>query len=371
MKKKIRFIVGAVLIVLIVGGYYILSQKRPPIETKFVQPTAQRAIRPGGEEGAEPSISIKKPGDSALLGNPKHVYQTFNNCGPATLSMIFSWLGKNVSQGELGDKMRPYQNSEGDNDDKTIFTYEFVNWANEYGFEGVSRVNGDIELLKTFTANGIPVVVKTWLHVGEDIGHFRIVRGFDDSKKVIIQDDSYEGPNKKISYFDFLSMWQPFNYAYIIVYSSSQKDLVEAIIGEEMDENISWQNALFRAEKEAELDPENVYPWFNISTAQYHLGNLQSSVEAFEKVENLLPRRMLWYQIEPIQAYQDLKDYDRVFQIVEKILNGGNRAFSEIYLIRGEIYLSQGNSARAKEEFEKAILYNENSKDAKKSLNSF
>src|SRR3989344_446247 len=239
---------------------FIRLRPKPALETKFIQEVRELRTeepREGETEEQKVIVDIKKPGDSALLENPKHTYQTFNNCGPATLSMMLSWYGKNVSQKELGDAMRPYQISSGDNDDKTIFTYEFVEWARVYGLESIGKVNGDIELLKTFTANGIPVVVKTWLHVGDDIGHFRIVRGFDErgenlpaGSQVIIQDDSYEGPNKKISYFDFLSMWQPFNYAYIIVYTPEQKGMVDTIIGEDSKEKVAWQNALTRAQKE-------------------------------------------------------------------------------------------------------------------------
>ena len=282
--------------------------------------------------------------------------------------MILSWHETNVHQSELGRQMRPFQNLQGDNDDKTIFTHEFVEWARVYGFESIARVNGDIELLKTLTANGIPVVVKTWLNVDDDIGHFRLVRGFDDERKIIIQDDSYHGPNKRIPYFDFLSMWQPFNYDYILVYTPQQAELVEAIIGLEMDENVSWQNALTRAQNEIELDPINPYPHFNAATAHYHLGNYQSSVEEFEKVRNDLPGRMLWYQIEPILAYRELGNYDRVFEIINNILENGNRAFSELYLIRGEIFLAQGRTEDARSEFEKALLYNENYQAAKDAL---
>lgn len=71
---------------------------------------------------------------------------------------------------------------------------------------------------------------------------------------------------------------------------------------------------------------------------------------------------MLWYQIEPILAYQRLKDYKRVFQLTDKILNNYNRAFSELYYIRGEIFQEQGKRVLAKTEFEKAIFYNENFK---------
>lgn len=384
MKRK-AIVLSLTVLVLAGGVLYWFSRPDPPIETKFIQnikSPAQGVSGPGGEqeegENVEFFVNIKKPGDYALLENPKHTYrgatsfayQTFNNCGPATLSMMLSWYGKEVGQKELGDKMRPYQNPKGNNDDKTIFTYEFVDWTKKYGLESTGRVNGDIELLKTFTANGIPVVVKTWLKVGEDIGHFRIVRGFDENRKVIIQDDSYDGPNKKISYYDFLSMWQPFNYAYMIVYTPDQKDLVFAIIGEEWKENIAWKNSLTRAQKESELDPENVYPLFNMSSAYYHLGDYQNSVSSYELVESRLPKRMLWYQIEPIQSYFKLGDYSQAFSITAHIFENGNRAFSELYQIRGEIYALQGNIVKAKEQFELAIQYNENFEPARDSLQS-
>jgi len=382
MRKSLILIAAALLFVGTGTFAFFKLKPDPPIETKFAQPPVRSTSGSGGNKevmgeatvvsSQEPEASsiYKTPGNYALLDNPKHVYQTFNNCGAATLSMILSGLGENVSQKELGDKMRPHQNPDGDNDDKTIFTYEFVDWAKRYGFESAGRVNGDIELLKTLTANGIPVVVKTWLKVGEDIGHFRIVRGFDEAKQVILQDDSYDGPNKRISYYDFLSMWQPFNYAYIIVYTPNQAGLVEAIIGEEIQEGVDWQNALARAKKEAELDPENIYPLFNMSTSYYHLGDYQNSVSSFESVESRLPRRMLWYQIEPIRAYRQLGNYGRVFQITENVLANGNRAYSELYQVRGEIYLSQGNVEAARAEFEKALFYNENFEEAKFALDN-
>lgn len=365
MKKWL--IIGGLFMFLVVGGYLFWQNRpRPAVETKFVQNIREKVEEVGSL--LETDVELVEPGDYALVTNPKHTYQTFNNCGPATLSMMLSWYGVDVSQAELGAKMRPYQNQDGDNDDKTIFTYEFVDWAKEYNLLAAGRVNGDIDLLKKFTANGIPVVVKTWLNPGEDIGHFRIVRGFDEKKQVIIQDDSYQGPNREIKYFDFLSMWQPFNFDYMIVYTPEMQDKVAAIIGEEMDEQKAWDNALVRAEKEQVLDPQNPYPRFNIATASYHLGDYQRSVSEYEAVSASLPRRMLWYQIEPILAYKELGNYDKVFEIANTIIENGNRAFSELYLLKGEIYLIQGNSAAAKEQFELAVLYNQNLKSAKEAL---
>lgn len=368
MKKKVSGLVVLVFI-LLVGVYLLINRPDPPIETKFAQKIEEQGTKDVEQRNqGEVKIQILEPGDYVLLDNPTHVYQTFNNCGAATLSMILNGLGESVTQKDLGDKMRPYQHPEGDNDDKTIFTYELVDWAKRYGFESVARVNGDIELLKTFNANGILVVVKTWLNVNEDIGHFRIVRGFDEGRQVIIQDDSFDGKNKKISYFDFLSMWQPFNYAYMIAYTPDQVELVEAIIGKDLEEGADWQNALTRANKEAEHDPENIYPLFNMSTSYYQLGDYQASVDSFESVENRLPRRMMWYQIEPIQAYFELGNYDRVFAISDNIIENGNRAFSELYQIQGEIYLTRGDVDKARAQFELALTYNENFEAARVAL---
>jgi len=104
--------------------------------------------------------------------------------------------------------------------------------------------------------------------------------------------------------------------------------------------------------------------------AYYNTGEFQKSIEQFEKVENLLPFRTLWYRIEPIQAYYELGNYDRVFQITERVLNFYNRAFSELYILRGKIYQKQGKIEEARTEFQKAVLYNSNLKEAQDLLSS-
>jgi hypothetical protein len=319
-----------------------------------------------------PSKVVINVPDSYEIPQKAQVFQTFNNCGPATLSMALSYYGVSVGQKELGDKMRPYQNPKGDNDDKAIFTYEFVNWAKVYGkpedLDAITLPNGNIELLKRLISNDIPVIIKMWLNSKEDIGHFVLARGYDENKKIIIMDDTYYGPNRKISYSDVLSLWQPFNYNYVIIYNKSQESLVSSILSNENDQVKVWKNTVTKAHEENELAPENIYPVFNLSVGYYNLGDMEKSIKYFEQVESRLPKRMLWYQIEPIKAYAETGNYSRALELIENILNNGNRAFSELYYLRGQIYLKQNEVQSAKLEFEKAVQYNINYQLAKDAL---
>lgn len=353
MKRFVVFLIFLVLVAGGVGAFWYFSREKAPLVV--VSP-------PEVEETSEGvfAVELNEVGESVLLPPTAQVYQTWNNCGPATVSMILSFYGIKKSQAEIASDLRPYQNPKGDNDDKTIFPQEFADYVKQFGLESIYRVGGDVELLKKFLANGLPVVVKQWLHRGEDIGHFRIVRGFDESQKVFISDDSYDGPNRKISFSDFEKLWQPFNYGYILVYVPESQEIVEAILGEAIDPAVAYQ----RAVKKAQLESN----YFNLSVSFYHLGDYQKSVEAFAKVEGQLPRRMLWYQIEPILAYQELGKFDKVLALTEKILNGGNRAFSELYQIRGEVFLALGEKEKARLEFEKAVRYNTNYQPSKEAL---
>lgn len=356
----VLFVVGLIQLAIMVQLYVFPSAKQ-------AIPLKKEAVLPVHDE-AESKVEVKQPAKTFTLPQSQFVAQSFNNCGPATLSMTLSYYGKNVSQEELAIQMRPFNNPFGGVDDKSIFASEFASHAKKYGFVSLHRPNGSIDLLKTFVVNDIPVVVRMWLNPYEDIGHFRIVRGYDEAREVIIVDDSYNGPNLEVSYADFFSMWQPFNYSYILVFPKEKQAIVNAILGKEKDEKVAYRNALKRSEEKLRENPDNAYAQFNIAIAEYYLGNYEEAVIAFEKAEFGLPPRMLWYQYEPILAYQKVKNYDRVFQLTDTILINGNLAFSELYQIRGEVYEVLGNKEAAKQAFENAVYYNHNFLAAKKAL---
>ncbi len=307
-----------------------------------------------------PTIALKAPPAQKILLTTYHVFQSFNNCGPASLSMALRFYGINVSQEELGASLRPYQVPGGDNDDKSVTLNELAEKSTEYGFIPYHRPNGNIEMIKSFITYDMPVITRTWLHRDDDIGHYRVVKGYDSKTNQIIQDDSFENKNLWYSNDEFNDLWKKFNYEYLVLVPLDKKEIADAILGTESDEKKSWEKAVENARKEVSINPDDIYSRFNLSVALYNTGQYKESVDEFEKVENKLSARTLWYQIEPVQAYYELGNYNRVFELTNKIINGQNRAFSELYIIRGKIYQNQGNTIEANNEFDKARFYNKN-----------
>ena len=299
---------------------------------------------------------------------PYHTFQSFNNCGPATLAIYLHYWGDTVTQQELGMALRPYQNPQGDNDDKSVTFPELAAEAQKRGFVAYARPGGSTELLKRLIAAQIPVAVRTWLEVGDDIGHYRMIKGYDDTSGVLLQDDSYQGRDRTYTYADFDAIWQPFQREYLVVVPPEKKQLVESILGDAVDERVAWEQARSEAQQAQKAQPESPYPLFNEAIASYHLGDYRTTVALYEQVAGRLPANILWYQIEPIAAYAKLGDRAQVFAMSDAILNGGNRAYSELYVLRGQMYEQEGNIEAARAEYELAAYYNQNLQSAHEAI---
>lgn len=359
------FLVIAVLF-LVIGVLALFKNKQTKLIDSNYTPFA---INQTPSASPTPSTS-PIPNSKILTNGGYHVFQSFNNCGPAALSMALRFYGINASQEILGQALRPYQIPFGDNDDKSVTLEEVANKAREYGLIPYLRPMGNDELVKQFIANDIPVITRTWLNANDDIGHYRIIKGYDETRGIFIQDDSLQGKDLEYTYHEYNNIWKKFNYEYLVLVPTDKEDIARQIIGEDVDENNSWEKAKENSLNELKSNPSDTDAGFNLSVAYYKLGEYEKSVEEFEKVENKLSFRTLWYQIDPILSYYELGNDERVLQITERVLNNQNRAFSELYILRGKIYERQGNNENARQEYQKAIFYNSNLKEAQDLYNS-
>src|SRR3989344_2404231 len=225
------------------------------------------------------------PSSKILSNGNYHIFQTFNNCGPASLSMALRFYGIEVSQAELGNDLRPYQIPGGDNDDKSVTLEELAEKAKEYGFITYHRPMGNPEIIKKFIANDITVIARTWTKPNEDIGHYRVIKGYDETAGIFIQDDSLQNKNLQYTYTDFNEIWKKFNFEYLVLVPKDRVQIANAILGEYTDVKVAWQDAVKNSENQLRSDSNDIYARFNLSVALFNVGDYRRSVEEFEKVE--------------------------------------------------------------------------------------
>jgi len=351
------------LVVVAVGAFWLIRSMREP---DFYTPkSAVNHIFPV-QKTEEETVIPKEPGASALLPGATWVPQTFNNCGPATTSMVLQYFGFEVGQNETKAKLRTNP------DDTNVFTYEIAQYLREdFGIESKLLYGGDIELLKKLVANGFYVVVEDWLPQNEDIGHVTIIRGFDDEQGVLIADDSYIGVNITYPYEQFTkTQWKAFNYEYLPVYRPGSEALLRAIVKDVWDENVMYENAARIARNEIAQNENDMYAWFNLGTNLYALGEFAEAKQAFERSQSIgWPRRMLWYQIQPIQTYNALGEYGTALKYADIALLS-NDSFAEAHLEKAIAYKGLGNTEKAREEANRAIFYSPEFTKAKEFLAS-
>jgi hypothetical protein len=347
-----------ILITLLVIGFRMVMRER------VYENPADSVTRSESPQPATPTPGpIRK-----VLATDYHIFQSFNNCGPAALSMALKFYAISASQEELAATLRPYQVQSGDNDDKSVTLEELGEKAREYGLIPYHRPMGNPEILKQFIAQELPVITRTLLTMDTDIGHYRVVKGFDETTGVFIQDDSLQGAGLTYTFQEFSELWKKFNYEYLVLIPKNKIELLKEILKEHTDKNKAWQDAVKNAEQELTADPRDNNARFNLSVALFHTGDYQRSIKEFETVQAYLPFRTLWYQIEPIQSYYVAGNYSKVLDLTEQVLKNGNRAFSELYMLRGKVFVKQGNPEAARREFELALFYNTHLKAAQDAL---
>src|SRR3990172_12145428 len=108
-----------------------------------------------GQPTAPPTAVLTPIPNSIQLAGFRHEYQTWNNCGPATLAMALSYWGWEGDQRSIATFTKPNPR------DKNVMPYEMATYVEEETeFRTVSRVGGEIKLLKRFLAAGLPVIIE-------------------------------------------------------------------------------------------------------------------------------------------------------------------------------------------------------------------
>lgn len=340
----------------------------PPTPTPTVTPTAT----------PEPFTLEPLPANVTLDGF-RHMWQTWNNCGPATLAMNLSYYGSSLDQATVGADIRTHA------EDKNVNVQELVEYARQQGFMAQARVNGDGDLLRSFISQGIPVLIETWLQPepNDGFGHYRLLTGYDEANQRWIAHDSYVAENLVnpdpasyagiyLPYAETDRFWAVYNRTYLLIYPPEQADTVNAILGENADPTRMWEGALDRAEAEiaaqqaaGEISP---FPWFNKGSALYQLGRAEEAAAAFDQARAIgLPWRMLWYQFDPFATYYAVGRFQDLVDLARTTL-ATTSSLEEVQYWYGMGLAALGDTAGARQAWEYALQMKPSLQEARTAL---
>jgi tetratricopeptide (TPR) repeat protein len=338
-------------------------------QTATASPTPQPPATPAPPTATPPPSA---PGNGfAQLNGLAHYWQTWNNCGPATLAMNLSYYGLPLTQKQTAAVLKPNW------DDKNVSPHEMAAYVRSQGLSALVRVNGNADLLRRYVGAGIPVLVETWLDHDGGMGHYRLVVGYDDAARQWIVYDSYisDGidpkgpyPGIRILYAEMERLWRVFNGTYVLVYDAATAAAAQEILGDESDDAVMWQRSLERAQAEAAANPSDAFAWFNLGSSLTALGRSADAASAFDQARVLgLPWRMLWYQFEPFHAYYEAGRHAELIALADSVIaTAGN--IEETFYWRGRALQAMGDIDGASAAYQRAAELNSNFAEARQAL---
>lgn len=336
----------------------VLPTITPPVvvETQIITPTP--TIEPTPAPTATPLPS------KVVLSGIQHEYQSFNNCGPVNLSMALGFWGWQGNQNMTKQVLRPNE------DDSNVMVEEMANYVTQQtGLQALVRYGGSQQLLKDLIAAGFPVIIESGHQPPKDwwMGHYVVVSGYDDSWSTFITQDSLIMPDLPLPYEEMAKHgWRDFNYVYLVIYPASEEEKIISLLGADYDplENLnrSLQNTEAEIPQLAERDL--FFAWFNHGALLQKMGDAQAAAASFDLAfaqydtltEDQRPWRVLWYRVEPYQAYYETGRYQSVIDLANATLSMlSKRGLEETHFWRGLAYEALGQNEKAIFDYEIAL----------------
>jgi tetratricopeptide (TPR) repeat protein len=328
-----------------------------------------------------PSLTPTPIPESASLNGIRHEYQKFNNCAPASLSMVLSYWGWTGDQIQTRAYLRP--NFEVD--DKNVNAFEIVDYVEQQTeLDAVWRVGGDLKLLKRLLAAGFPVLIEKGLDPHDDawMGHYQILNGYNDAAGQFRVYDSYEGPPESygVPYETIGQFWRHFNFTYVVIFPPERLADVQSILGPNSDPQTNFRSAaeLALAEAGSLTGREQFFAWYNLGTNLVYLQDYAGAAQAYDNAFSIYaalsaeerPWRVLWYQDGPYAAYYHTGRYQDVINLAGTALATVDKpVLEETYYWRGLAKAALGDKAGAVEDLNRALALNPNSTPAAEELN--
>lgn len=388
----------------------------PPDEAVFIPQEPIDTLTPSPVEEANPTPTPNEPestpanAQQTLTPTPEatplpdyvkidgiiyvHQHERWNYCGPANLAMALKFWGWDGTRDDIARAIKPGANDPKLNfiqrgrTDVNVMPSEMIDFiAEETNLHVAARYGGDLDLIKTFIANGYPVLIEKGYY-GPDhrdvygwLGHYLYTTGYSESEGEFIVQDAYLEPgiNMRVDYQTYLEGWRSFNYLFMIVYPPDREDEVYDLLGSWADPTWAYQHALDIAEEEtAALSGVDLFfAWFNKGTSLVKLQRYPEAAAAYNQafqvyseLDNDPPRpyRIMWYQTWPYMAYYYSGEYQNTINLANNTLDAKSTLEESLYW-RALAKEALGNVTGAIDDLQQALYLNKHFEIAQFHLN--
>jgi tetratricopeptide (TPR) repeat protein len=297
-------------------------------------------------------------------------HNRYNYCGPANLSMALTFWGWKGNRDTVGEYVKTTK------DDKNVMPYELQDFVqSQTDYYAIIRYGGDINLVKRLVAAGFPVVTEKGYYTYDMtgrygwLGHYQFVTGYDDTKKVLIVQDTYidKGENHEFTYDEFIKGWRSFDYLFMLVYPLDKQPQLWAMLGDYADTDWSSRHALEVATNEVTTltGIDQYFAAYNVGTSHVNLKEYIDAAYAYDYAfqlyaslpnDDLRPFRMLWYQTGPYFAYYYSGRYQDTIDLANATFNTiGDDVLEESWYWRGMGKLALGDTQGAIDDFNESV----------------
>ncbi|GBF05642.1 peptidase C39, bacteriocin processing [Deinococcus aerius] len=163
------------------------------------------------------------PAGYVLSGMPL-VHQTYNACGPASITQVLGYFGINVSLSDVSRLTRPTERS-------YMTAQAIVDFAPKVGMEARLYRGGSLQTVRAAIRARLPLIaLQSHITATQVIPHWRVVTGYDDTRREVYLMDPLLG-YVLMSYADFTRVWADHQGEFAVMYPPEWRGTVRKVIG--------------------------------------------------------------------------------------------------------------------------------------------
>jgi hypothetical protein len=312
----------------------------------------------------EPSPTLVPVPAAFTLDGMGLEYQSFNNCGPANLSMNLNSWGWPTTQAVTRAGLRTHA------DDRNVMLSEMRDFVMaETNMAALLRYGGTIDTVKRLLAHGYPILLERG-HTDPDdgwMGHYSIVTAYDDASQTVRIPDTLLGM-MNLSYDDLMLDWAHFDGIYLVVYPPEREAEVLTLLGPDADPAVNLRNALDQVTARIQelSGRELFFAWYSRGSILVEMQNYIEAALAYDQAFAVYsqlspgerPWRITWYQVGVYPAYYYTGRYQDSLNIAMQTINNSlNKELPESWYWAGRAAAALQMTDDAISHYRKALEY--------------